>query len=195
MGCRQAAALQGPQLPGATLQLQGACGPAAPQGQHHLDAGGTRPHHTEGDGTVGVLILQKGQGWLQRFDGDAVGIAHPADGSDIQTEQPVGQGRPIDQLQLPVVQIDAADLRLHEGHAGAIAELAQVNGRGVTVVDASDQGRHHARIQGRTVAINQHNPPLGPHCRPHRPAFEQQRMAVAAAGQQQGPGGAHAWSR
>ena len=36
----------------------------------------TRPHHTEGDGTVGVLILQKGQAG-QRFDRDAAGIADP----------------------------------------------------------------------------------------------------------------------
>ena len=59
-----------------------------------------------------------------------------------------GEGRAIGQLQLLPLYIQPADLRLDEGHPGAIAQLAQVDLDDVTLIDAGDQGRHHPGIQG-----------------------------------------------
>ena len=51
-------------------------------------------------------------------------------------------------MQLLQLHLHPSDLRLKEGDSGAIAQLAQVDLDRFTSVDAGDQGRHHARIEG-----------------------------------------------
>ena len=112
------------QLSGPALQLQRAPRPASAQGQHHFQTRGPGPDHAEGRPAVRVLRRQECQGRLQRFDRHARAGTGPADGSHIQAEQAVADRRTVVQLQLLPLQVHAPDLRLHEGDARAIAQLA-----------------------------------------------------------------------
>ena len=169
-------------------------GPAAPQRQHHLHRRGSSPDHREGGCAVGILGGDEGQGRLQWLDRDAFS-AGPADGTDIQAEQTEAEGRAFCEEQAALAGVQAGDLRLHEGHTGAIAEGAQIDGGFLRWVDPGDQGGNHARIKRCTAAVDQQHRTGRPSGWIHGPAFEDQRVAVASAGQQQWPGRTHGVDR
>ena len=93
------------------------------------------------------------------------------------------------------MQIHPADLRLNEGDTSAIAELAQVDFNAVLLLNACDQRRHHAGIQRRTPAIDEEDASIRSMLGSHGPAFEQERVAVAAASQDQGSVSRHVVGR
>ena len=90
--------------------------------------------------------------------------------------------------------IQPGDLRLNEGDTGPVTQPPQIDGHIFGCIDPGDQRRHHAGIERCAAAVDQHHQAIGAQGWLHRPAFEQQCMAVAPAGQQQGasPGRTHA---
>jgi len=67
--------------------------------------------------------------------------------------------------------------------AGLICQSAQVDGHLPAAVTASDQTRHHSRVEGCAASVHKGDQPRWSPFWLHGPAAQQQGMAVPAAGQ------------
>ena len=115
----------------------------------------------------------------------AAGLRGCGDRANVETEAIKTQCRSAFQEQLTLCKIDARDGGDHQGDSSLVGESAQVDVHLIKAVTAGDQTWDHSRVERGAALAHEDDEPVGSFLGAHRPATQQQGMAVATSSQHQ----------